>query len=205
MINYFIEGLDKLGLELDSDEINKCMSYLTLLQKWNKVYNLSAITDVRQMIDRHLLDGISMVSHLPTTGKFLDVGSGMGIPGILVAITKPQLNSYLVDSNAKKTSFLRQVLIELGIYHSHVLTSRVEEIFEHDFDVIASRAFSSLELLLKLTKHLLHENGYYLVYKSKNLFNELIAITAYETQVIKLNSANLINERYLVKMTKVEI
>ena len=152
-------GIKQLGLELSAETQQKLMGYLALLQKWNKVYNLTAIRNAEQMVSNHLLDSLAVLPHL-WPGKWLDVGCGAGLPGVVLAIARPDWHFTLVDSNSKKTSFVQQVCIELGLQNIKVSCGRVEELAGNvKFDGIISRAFAETSEFVKLTRHLLAEKG----------------------------------------------
>ena len=120
------------------------LDYLALLHKWNKVYNLTAIRDPQQMVSHHLLDSLSVMQHL-WPGRWLDVGCGAGLPGMVLAIAQPDWQFTLLDSNSKKTSFVQQAIIELGLHNARVICARVEDWqpAEH-FDGIISRALHGI-------------------------------------------------------------
>lgn len=152
-------GITQLGIELKSEQLEKLLQYLQLLDKWNKVYNLTAIRDPRQMVSNHLLDSLAILPHL-WSGRWLDVGCGAGLPGLVIAIARPDWQVSLLDSNSKKTSFVRQVAIELGLKNVEVHCARVEAWEpESKFDGIVSRAFTDLGQFLSVTRHLMAENG----------------------------------------------
>lgn len=152
-------GIKQLGLELDTAKQQKLMNYLALLQKWNKVYNLTAIRSPDQMVSNHLLDSLAVLPHL-WPGKWLDVGCGAGLPGVVLAIAHPDWHFTLIDSNSKKTSFVQQACIELDLQNIKVSCGRVEELKSAEkFDGIISRAFAETSEFVKLTRHLLAEKG----------------------------------------------
>lgn len=152
-------GIHSLGVELSQVTQQQLMSYLKLLQKWNKVYNLTAIRDAEQMISHHLLDSLAVLPHL-WPGRWLDVGCGAGLPGIVLAIARPQWQFTLIDSNSKKTSFVQQATIELGLKNIKVQCARVEELSaQGKFDGIISRAFAETEDFIRLTRHLIAPKG----------------------------------------------
>ncbi len=158
-------GVAALGLTLPEGAEAKLLAYLALLDKWNRVYNLTAVRDVERMVSHHLLDSLAAVVHFQ--GKtVLDVGSGGGLPGIPLAIARPELQVTLIDSIAKKTAFLLQAKTELGLANLQVVASRVEDFKpETKFDVITSRAFSDLKEFVTLTRHLLAPTGHWLAMK----------------------------------------
>jgi len=153
------QGIVKLGIELGGDIQEKLIEYLVLLNKWNKVYNLTAIRDPNRMVSNHLLDSLAVLPHL-WDGKWLDVGSGSGLPGIVLAMAKPDWEFTLIDSNSKKTSFIQQAVIELGLPNVTVKCLRVEEWKPVErFDGIISRAFSDLGSFMSKTRHLIASGG----------------------------------------------
>ncbi len=158
-------GIASLGLNLGSETQKKLLEYLKLLQKWNKVYNLTAIRDAEQMISHHLLDSLAVLPYL-WSGSWLDVGCGAGLPGLVLAIARPDWQFTLLDSNSKKTSFVQQATIELGLQNVRVICARVEEIqVSEKFDGIISRAFAETEDFVRLTRHLLAEKGRWVAMK----------------------------------------
>lgn len=152
-------GIAELGLELSPRAQQKLLDYLVLLQKWNKVYNLTSIRDTEQMISHHILDSLAVLPHL-WPGRWLDVGCGAGLPGLVLAIARPEWKFTLLDSNSKKTSFVQQAIIELGVENAKVYCARVEEMpADEKFDGIISRAFAETADFVRLTQHLLADKG----------------------------------------------
>ncbi len=147
-------GCEQLGITLSTEAQNKLLYYLALLHKWNKFYNLTAIRNPLQMVSHHLLDSLAVMPHL-WAGRWLDVGCGAGLPGLVLAILKPDWQFCLLDSNSKKTSFVQQAIIELGLQNATVRCVRVEDWRPADlFDGIISRAFTELGDFLRITRHL---------------------------------------------------
>ncbi|OHC83025.1 MAG: 16S rRNA (guanine(527)-N(7))-methyltransferase RsmG, partial [Sideroxydans sp. RIFOXYB12_FULL_59_6] len=137
-------GARQLGIELSADTESMLLQYMALMQKWNKVYNLTAISSGPEMVTYHLLDSLAVLPHL-WAGKWLDVGCGGGLPGIVLAIMRPDWDFTLLDSNSKKTGFVQQVVIQLGLKNVRVHTGRVEDWQQETrFDGIISRAFTEL-------------------------------------------------------------
>jgi len=158
-------GVAALGLALPEGAEAKLLAYLALLDKWNRVYNLTAVRDVERMVSHHLLDSLAAVPYFQA-GTVLDVGSGGGLPGIPLAIARPELQVTLIDSIAKKTAFLLQAKAELGLKNLQVVTGRVEDFRpETGFDIVTSRAFSDLKEFVTLTRHLLKPDGRWLAMK----------------------------------------
>ena len=153
------KGIRDQGLDVGEDKQQKLLSFVGLLQKWNKVYNLTAIRNPEQMISHHLLDSLSVLPHM-WAGRWLDVGCGAGLPGLVIAIARPDWPMTLIDSNSKKTSFVQQVIIELDLQNVKVKCVRVEDMkADEKFDGIISRAFAETADFVELTRHLMAEQG----------------------------------------------
>lgn len=194
-------GLAKLNIKYSNSQLNLLNKYINLLLKWNKVYSLTAITNPDQIKVLHILDGAGIVPFMPETGRVLDVGSGMGVPGVIIAILCPGLRVTLIDSNAKKVAFLRQVKIELNLANLEVINKRVEDFQPIDnYDIITSRAFADLKLFIGLTHHLLVSGGYYLAMKSQHVNVEITQIEDYCSELINVQIPYLDVPRVLVKM-----
>ncbi|MCV6615826.1 MAG: 16S rRNA (guanine(527)-N(7))-methyltransferase RsmG [Cellvibrionaceae bacterium] len=154
-------GLKQLDIALDDHKIEQLLAYLALFDKWNRSYNLSAIREIEQMVSRHLLDSLAILP-LIEGKRLIDVGTGGGLPGIPLAICRPDWDIHLLDSNGKKTRFLFQVKTELGLANVSVHHSRVEAYRpEQLFDGVVSRAFASLEDMTGGCRHLLAPGGYF--------------------------------------------
>ena len=152
-------GIASLGLTIPAEKIQQLLQYHALLVKWNKAYNLTAVRDPEQMISRHLLDSLSIVEYLDGN-RFIDVGTGAGLPGIVLAIIFPEKQFDLLDSNGKKTRFLFQVKTELALGNVTVHHCRVESLeVSALFDGVISRAFASLEDMVNGSTQLLAEGG----------------------------------------------
>ncbi|WP_440467793.1 16S rRNA (guanine(527)-N(7))-methyltransferase RsmG [Pseudomonas sp. YH-1] len=172
-------GIQTLGLDIDAATQQRLLDYLALLAKWNKAYNLTAVRDVDEMVSRHLLDSLSIVPPFEAAGgdRWLDVGSGGGMPGIPLAILFPGKSLTLLDSNGKKTRFLTQVKLELKLDNLQVIHSRVEAFQpELPFNGIVSRAFSSLEDFTNWTRHLGDTQTNWLAMKGIHPSDELAAL-----------------------------
>lgn len=159
-------GAQALGLALSDEQFQRLADYVALLSKWNAVYNLTAIRDPRQMVIQHILDSLSIVPHLAVREgrSILDVGSGGGLPGIVLAIVLPERNVTLNDIVQKKTAFQAQAKAELKLGNLSVVTGRVENLrpgveVSEKFDAIVSRAFAELSDFVTLARHLLSERG----------------------------------------------
>ena len=152
-------GVAQLGIEVAPEVQQKMLDYLALLQKWNKVYSLTAIRQTEQMVSHHLLDSLAVLPHL-WPSRWLDVGCGAGLPGLVLALMRPEWTFTLLDSNSKKTSFVQQAVIELGLSNVSVCCARVENWQpEEKFDGIISRAFAEVAEFTVLTRHLLKADG----------------------------------------------
>ncbi len=159
------QGIKDAKLDISEQTQQKLLAYLALMQKWNKVHNLTAVRDADEMVTLHLLDSLVVLPYVDAQ-NLLDVGSGAGLPGIPLALCLPNLQVTVIDSNSKKVSFMRQVKAELGISNLEVLGGRVEDIAAtRKFEIIISRAFSDLSLFVSLTHHLLDVQGKWLAMK----------------------------------------
>ncbi|WP_313666031.1 16S rRNA (guanine(527)-N(7))-methyltransferase RsmG [Stutzerimonas kunmingensis] len=175
-----VRGALALGVELSEGQQQQLLAYLALLIKWNKAYNLTAVRDPDEMVSRHLLDSLSVVSFVAESGQtWLDVGSGGGMPGVPLAIMFPDRSFTLLDSNGKKTRFLTQVKLELKLANLEVVHSRVEQFQPAEaFDGITSRAFSSLEDFASWTRHLGNTQTRWLAMKGVQPDDELQRLPA---------------------------
>ena len=161
-----------MNIPLSDQQIQQLLHYLSLILKWNKIYNLSAIRDPIESVKKHLLDSLSII-HFIQPGLLLDVGSGAGLPGIVIAIMKPETEVFVLDSVGKKCRFMQVVKSELALENLIVVNSRVESFKpKESFSQIASRAFAEVSKTIQLTKHLLEENGRYLLMKGSNVDEE---------------------------------
>lgn len=200
-----VEGLHRMSLNLSDQMIDQLMAYLNLIEKWNRVYNLTAIRERDEMIKLHFLDSLSILNHVEME-HVLDVGSGAGFPGIVLAITKPELKVTVMDSVNKKTTFMQQVKSELSLTNLNVVNARVEEYQPTIlFDSVITRAFSSVQNMLLMTQHTLQKNGAWLAMKSKDVKEELKALDENQYTLIPLEVPFINAERYLVKLKKENI
>jgi 16S rRNA (guanine527-N7)-methyltransferase len=154
-------GLGELRIEVPEEAPGQLMRYLDLLAKWNRTYNLTAVRDPLEMVTHHLLDSLAVVPHLPMTGdRLADIGSGAGLPGIPLAIARPQWQVTLNDASQKKTAFLRQAAIELKLANVAVHAGRVEAWRPAArFGVVISRAFAGLARFISSCRHLVEPGG----------------------------------------------
>ncbi len=191
-------GLDALGIALPGAAQQQLLAFRDLLLKWNKTYNLTALRDPDQAISHHLLDSLAILPHVGA-GPLLDVGSGGGLPGIPLAISRPELAVSMVDTVQKKATFLQQAVIELALRNVTVHHARVEEM-PGQYAQISSRAFAELGLFVSLTRHLLAPGGRWLAMKGVRPDDELLALPpdiAVEA-VIPLTVPGLAAERHLI-------
>lgn len=197
-----IEGLQRMDLALSDQVIDQLMTYLDLVEKWNRVYNLTAIREREEMIKLHFLDSLSILKHVHVK-NILDVGSGAGFPGIVLAITKPELKVTVMDSVNKKTTFMQQVKSELSLTNLDVVNSRVEDYQPTTlFEAVTSRAFSNLKNMMSLTQHTLQKEGVWLAMKSKDVKQEVEAFEKNQYTLIPLEVPFINAERYLVILKK---
>jgi len=166
-------GAAEIGLSLGRSERNKLLQYLALLDKWNQIYNLTAIRDREKMVSVHLLDCLAIVPYL-TGARMLDAGSGAGLPGIPVAVARPDIQVALLDSNHKKAAFLRQAVADLQLNNATVVCERLEAWDAGEkFDLIISRAFAEIAEFIALTTHLLAPRGVFAAMKGIYPFEEI--------------------------------
>ena len=197
-------GVTQLQLELGDPQIGQLLAYLKLIAKWTKVYNLTAVRDPLEMMTHHLLDSLAVITPLRrhmTQGNLLDVGSGAGLPGVVIAICCPTINVTCVDTVAKKATFIKQVALELKLANLTGLHARVENIVR-PFDVICSRAFASLPDFTNWSAGALAPSGVWIAMKGKHPADELATLhsTVDVFHVEHLQVPGLIAERCVVWM-----
>lgn len=167
------DGLSALQLDLDAQARERLLNYVALLEKWNKVYNLTAVHGARNLVIHHLLDSLSVLAHV-TGDSMLDVGSGAGLPGIPIAVSRPKTRVTLLDAREKKAAFLRQAVIELGLGNAEVICARVEHYAPgRRFAVVISRAFSDLCKFVDLAGRLCATDGVLAAMKGRYAAAEL--------------------------------
>ncbi|HDP89819.1 MAG TPA: 16S rRNA (guanine(527)-N(7))-methyltransferase RsmG [Thioalkalivibrio sp.] len=197
-------GAEALDLALDAATLHVLLDYLALLDKWNKVFNLTAVRSPREMLSHHLLDSLAVEPHLHGV-RIIDVGSGPGLPGIPLAVVSPERRFTLLDSNGKKARFMRQAVIDLGLSNVEVLHERVENYRpEEGFDTVISRAFSAIADFVTLAGPLCRQGGRLLAMKGRYPEEELSALPAgYAVAAVhRLVVPELDAERHLVEITK---
>lgn len=197
-------GIKGLKLDLSTATIDQLMAYLHLLIKWNKAYNLTAVRNPIEMVDKHILDSLSLVPYI-NQQRNLDVGTGAGLPGMILAIVYPQRDFTLLDTNGKKTRFLVQAKAELKLANVTVENRRVEQWQpEQLFDVVMSRAFSSIEDMVNWSQHLLLPNGSFMLMKGTHPSDELSSLPeGFELLTSEyLNVPGLDGERHLLEIKR---
>lgn len=195
--NILIDGIEFLELGNDVDKLELLLKFIALIEKWNKAYNLTAIRDKEEMARLHILDSLAILPHLHGK-RLIDIGTGAGLPGIPLAIYRPEMEFVLLDSNAKKTRFVQQVILELKLKNVSVLHSRVEDYQPiQKFDSVTCRAFASMDDILKLTAHLLNKDGLLLAMKGQKPDEEL-AVLNQPYRVVPIVVPNVEAERCLV-------
>lgn len=198
------QGAIRLGVALDETQEQQLLQFLALLVKWNRAYNLTAVREPLEMVGRHLLDSLAVLPHLQGR-RCLDMGTGPGLPGIPLAIMRPEMEFVLLDSNGKKIRFVRQVVLELGLANVGLEHLRVEA-YQQDlpFDTLIARAFTSLPRMLELTGHLRSANGVLLAMKAEKVDRELTALgQGFETRIIPLEVPFTEGKRCLIEVTAV--
>jgi 16S rRNA (guanine527-N7)-methyltransferase len=173
-------GIQALNLNLSAEQQQRLLDYMALIQKWNKVYNLTALRDPAEMLTHHLLDSLTAIAPLARhtrgqTIRVLDVGSGGGLPGVVLAICMPELNVTCVDTVAKKAAFVQQVAVSLKLPNLRGLHARVESLAD-PYQVICSRAFASLPDFVTWSRSALAEGGVWMAMKGKHPQDEIDAL-----------------------------
>ncbi len=203
------DGARQLGLDLPDACLEQLLDYLALLQKWNVVYNLTAVRDAQHMLTHHLLDCLAALHAFVGAKRVLDVGSGGGLPGVVIAIwaawSAPGMQVDLIDTVHKKTAFLTQAKAQLRLDNLTVHTGRVEQLVtEHAFDIITSRAFAALSDFVNLSGHLLCAGGKMIAMKGPAFEPELLSLPAAwrHEATEKLSVPAMAGERYLITLTR---
>jgi len=195
-------GVETLGLALPASGCEQLLQYTALLAKWNRTYNLTAVRDPLAMVSHHLLDSLAVLPHLafaPAGARLADVGSGGGLPGIPLAIARPEWHVALVESNEKKASFLQQARIELSLRNVEVHGGRAEAWQPATrFSIVISRAFAELAEFIAACRHLVAPGGVIAAMKGKDPRDEVARVSGYRCKVIPLSVPALEGERHLV-------
>lgn len=194
-----VSGLESLQLNLSENQIDQLLAFVLLIEKWNKAYNLTAIRNREDMVNMHLLDSLSVLPYIEG-GRVIDIGTGAGLPGIPLAIARPETAFTLLDSNSKKTRFVQQAVIELKLNNVDVQLGRVENYYpETLFTTAITRAFATLPEIVKLSSHLLGKDGILLAMKGQKADTEVAQLSA-KTSLIPLSIPEIKAERYLIKI-----
>lgn len=198
-----LEGIKCLDIVLSNEQIQMIDAYSALLYKWNKTYNLTSITNNDDVLTHHILDSLAAVPifkrYVFEGAKVLDVGSGGGLPAIPLAIACPDVSVSLVETVGKKTAFLTQVALSLKLKNVKVFNSRVENLKNLSFDVISSRAFSSLENFINLSSHLIKPEGCWLALKGQVPVDEINSIRdSFRTEIVQISVPFLNEDRNIV-------
>jgi 16S rRNA (guanine527-N7)-methyltransferase len=194
---HLLDACAALNLEISEDKAIKLLSFIDLIEKWNKAYNLTAIKTKQDMVRLHLLDSLTVIPYLEGS-RIIDIGTGAGLPGIPLAICLPELCFTLLDSNAKKTRFVQQAVLELRLSNVQIIQSRAEDYQpEHAFNMVLTRAFADLSDIIASTRHLLAENGTMIAMKGHCTEAELAQVTTKKT-IIPVQIPGVEVERNLV-------
>jgi 16S rRNA (guanine527-N7)-methyltransferase len=197
-------GLDKLQISWSDEQIGRLIAFLKLIEKWNKAYNLTAIRHREDMARLHLLDSLAVLPYIKG-GRVIDIGTGAGLPGIPLAIFLPDTQFTLLDSNAKKTRFVQQAVLELKLGNVAVRHSRVEAFQpEKKFDTVITRAFAALPVIMQTTSHLLSDQGVLLAMKGQNPRDELAKVKV-KSSLVSIKTPGVEAERCVVIIQKAAI
>ena len=191
-------GIDQLGLNSKNNEILVLLNFIKLIEKWNKSYNLTSVRNKEDMARLHILDSLAIIPYLHGD-RIADIGTGAGLPGIPLAIFLPDKEFTLVDSNSKKTRFVQQAVLELKLKNVKVVHQRVERLTGDLFSSVIMRAFSSIQDIMSLSRHLIAPQGILLAMKGNVPNEELTDITESYT-VIPLNVPDVEGERCLIRI-----
>ncbi|OUR71007.1 16S rRNA (guanine(527)-N(7))-methyltransferase RsmG [Methylophaga sp. 42_8_T64] len=205
MLQQLKQGCIALNLDVADEQLAKLIAYVKLLAKWNKSFNLTSVREPEQMVSRHILDSLAIQPYL-TGNSLLDVGTGAGLPGIPLAIIKPEMAITLLDSNSKKTRFLQQAKAELNLDNITVVHSRVEEAELAKFDLVTARAFSTIDDIIDLAGRHCDDAGCLVLMKGVYPEEELQAVTGGFSllDIVSLDVPGCDGQRHLVRLKKVK-
>lgn len=199
------KGAQALGLQLSDESLNLLLKYQDALVLWNKAYNLTAIRDPKEMLVKHLLDSLSILNDLPQ-GRLLDIGTGGGMPGMIIALCQPERECVLLDSNGKKIRFLKQFIADLKLKNVVAVQTRVEDTDAIEklgkFDVITSRAFASLIDFVDASQPYMHDSSIICAMKGVVPEEEMATLTQFDQQTIALRVPRLDEQRHLIVLKK---
>ena len=195
------QAIDELGLTLNAQQQRTLLLYLDQLLLWNKAYNLTAITDPVEALIKHIIDCLAIITHLPS-GSLLDIGTGAGLPAVIIAICQPERQCTALDSNQKKIRFIKQISSELGLSNMQPIASRIEA-HEASYEVVTSRAFASLVDFVEVAQPRLAGNGHLCAMKGKAPSDEeLQALSdAWQIRTIALKVPRLQDSRHLIELS----
>ena len=193
-------GINELGIKIPRNLIDNLLIYNNFLVKWNKIFNLTAIRNQKQIFTHHFLDCLAVMPFIKSN-SILDVGTGAGFPGIVLALCYPEKQLTLVDAVGKKIAFIKQITGELNLTNVRVIHRRVENMdVAEKFDGIIARAFSEMEMLIKLTQPVIASDGYWYGMKSKKIMNNEMDKIDYHWEMKKIKVPYLDAERYLIQV-----
>ena len=199
------QGLAALNIELSADQQQRLLQYVVLLNKWNKVYNLTAVRKPESMIGLHILDCLAVLPHLGDPHRVLDVGTGAGLPGVVLGIARPDIYITMLDSLQKKTSFVRQAIGELSLAKADVVCQRIEQFKPAEkFDIVISRAFAELADFVNGAAHLMADNGRMFAMKGQHPADEIARLPeGFEVEkAIALEVPQIEGQRHLLVIKK---
>ena len=198
------QGLEKMQIEASDEQQTKLIAFINLLEKWNKAYNLTAVRKKQDMLPLHILDSLSLVPYLQDSQHILDVGSGAGLPGIPLAVLEPQRQFVLLDSNGKKTRFIRQAIIELKLENVSVEHTRLENYTPTEkFDCITTRAFATIAETIDMLEHFLTSDAKILFMKSNTAEEETQNLAEdYKKEIFTLSVPGITAPRTVAVVSK---
>ncbi|MBL8519562.1 MAG: 16S rRNA (guanine(527)-N(7))-methyltransferase RsmG [Betaproteobacteria bacterium] len=199
-------GCEELGVAMSPEQLHALLDYVRLIEKWNRTFNLTAIREPARMVELHLLDSIAVVPHLPRCARIADVGSGAGLPGIPIAIARPDVHVTLIDTIAKKTVFMQQAAAELKLGNVQVQHARVESFqLAEPADIVISRAFSELKDFVGASAHLLRPGGKLLAMKGLFPHEEMARLPASHQvcESIALKVPGVEGQRHLIVLSTI--
>ena len=201
LANILAQAINELGLALTETQQRTLLLYLDQLLLWNKAYNLTAITDPVEALVKHVIDCLAIITHLPS-GSLLDIGTGAGLPAVIIAICQPERPCTALDSNQKKVRFIKQISSELGLSNVQPIASRIEA-HEASYDVVTSRAFASLIDFVDAAQPRLADGGYLCAMKGKAPSDEEMQALGdnWQIKTIKLNVPRLHDSRHLIELS----
>ncbi|KAA0914603.1 16S rRNA (guanine(527)-N(7))-methyltransferase RsmG [Psychrobacter sp. ANT_WB68] len=201
LANILAQAINELGLTLSETQQRTLLLYLDQLLLWNKAYNLTAITDPVEALIKHIIDCLAIITHLPP-GSLLDIGTGAGLPAVIIAICQPERQCTALDSNQKKIRFIKQISSELGLSNMHPIASRIEA-HEASYEVVTSRAFASLIDFVEVAQPRLSDNGYLCAMKGKAPSDEELQALDGDWQIktIQLKVPRLQDSRHLIELS----